>query len=141
MNNISISILGSHEVSVLDHISPGVFDHSLRPDLIREFVSDSRHHLAVALADGKVVGFASALHYVHPDKPSEMWINEVGVAEQYQRKRIGTRLVKALFDHGASLGCGEAWVLADEDNAAARSFYRSLGGSESPAVMYSFRTD
>ncbi len=139
-SNAAVSILRPDDIALLDHVSPDVFDHPLRPELIREFVSDSRHHLAIATANDEVVGFASAIHYVHPDKPSELWINEVGVSQSFQGQGIGTRLMRALFAHGADLGCAEAWVLADEDNAAARSFYESLGGDESAAVMYSFRT-
>ena len=30
----------------------------------------------------QIVGFASAVHYVHPDKPPELWINEMGVVRQ-----------------------------------------------------------
>ena len=54
-----------------------------------EFLADSRHHLAVAVDEGRVVGMASAVHYVHPDKPPELWINEVGVAPTHRGLGIG----------------------------------------------------
>jgi hypothetical protein len=41
----------------------------------------------MATAGDTVVGFASAVHYVHPDKAPELWINEVGVAEPGDRIR------------------------------------------------------
>ena len=47
----------------------------------REILNDPRHRLVVAIDDDAVVGFVSAVLYVHPDKAMpELRINEVGVA-------------------------------------------------------------
>jgi DNA-binding MarR family transcriptional regulator len=100
---IGIRILGPADAAMLDKVAPDVFDHAIDPALMAEFLADPRHHLAVALAGGQVVGMASAVHYVHPDKPPELWINEVGVAPPYQRRGIGRQLLEALFAHGACL--------------------------------------
>lgn len=137
----SITILTAADVHVLENAAPGVFDHSVRPSLAREFLADPRHHIAVAVTDGLVVGFASAVHYVHPDKPTELWINEVGVGDDHRRQGIATRLLKALFEHGREIGCGDAWILTHRSNEAAMGLYDSVGGSEAPeeVVMFSFR--
>jgi len=45
----------------------------------RTSFDDPRHHLVVAV-EHVVVGFCSAVDYIQPDKPPELWINEVGVA-------------------------------------------------------------
>ena len=84
-------------------------------DLVREFLEDRRHHLAVAVDQGHVVGFASAVHYIHPDKDAELWINEVGVAPGHRRGGLGKELLRALFRLGRDLGCREAWVLTERD--------------------------
>lgn len=106
-----IRILGSSDGAVLLHVAPDVFDDHLKPALTAEFLRDPRHHLAVAVEEGMVVGFASGVHYVHPDKPSEMWINEVGVAPTHQGRGLGRAVVRALLEHAKRLGCREAWVL------------------------------
>ena len=93
--NIEIRILASGDEGMLGHVAAGVFDHDVDPDLTAEFLRDPRHHLAVALEGTLVVGFASAVDYVHPDKPRELWINEVGVAPSHQRQGIGRRLLAA----------------------------------------------
>jgi aminoglycoside 6'-N-acetyltransferase I len=124
---VSIRILGRADASVLDRVAPGVFDDAVDPTLTAEFLADPRHHIAVAVHVGEVVGMATAVHYVHPDKPSELWVNEVGVAPAYQRRGIGTRLLEALFEHGRALGCKEAWLGAEEANVAARRLYARLG--------------
>ena len=107
---LEIRVLESSEASVLDDVSPDVFDEAVDPNWTREFFADPRHHLAVAIDDGMVVGMASGVHYVHPDKPPELWINEVGVADSHQKQGIGKRLLAALLDHSKRLGCTHAWV-------------------------------
>ena len=138
-----VTILGSADRMVLDNVAPGVFDNALDPRLVAEFIDDSRHHLAVAIDQGQVVGFASGVHYVHPDKPPELWINEVGVAHSHQGQGIGRAVVRALLQHGERLGCSEAWVLTDRSNQAAMRLYASAGGEEAPdgQVMFTFRLD
>lgn len=136
-----VRVLGPGEAFLLADVEADVFDHQLRAELVREFLEDPRHHLAVALDGDRVVGMASAVHYVHPDKPAELWINEVGVAETARGRGIGSRLVGALLDHGRSMGCREAWVLTEPDNEAARRLYSSRGGTEEEAVLFSFRLE
>jgi ribosomal protein S18 acetylase RimI-like enzyme len=136
--DIEIRILGADDADVLARLAPDVFDDGIDPRWSAEFLADPRHHLAVAIDAGTVVGMASAVHYVHPDKRPELWINEVGVAATHRRRGIGKRLLQALFLRARALGCAEAWVLTDDDNAAARRLYASAGGTESPQVMVSF---
>lgn len=136
-------MLGPYDSDVLGHVAPEVFDNRVRPDLSAEFLADPRHHLAVAVADGLVIGFASAVHYVHPDKQPELWINEVGVAPTHRRRRLGRELIEELLDRAQELGCREAWVLTERGNETASRLYRSAGGVEPDAetVMFSFRLD
>jgi ribosomal protein S18 acetylase RimI-like enzyme len=138
---IDIRVLGPNDEAVLTRVAPGVFDHDVDPALSAEFLRDPRHHLAVALEDGTVVGFASGVHYVHPDKPAELWINEVGVAPTHQRRGLGRQLLGALFARARELGCREAWVLTSPANGSAVRLYESAGGSDmaDPPVMFTFR--
>ena len=121
-------------------VAPGVFDDPLDAGATREFLSDPRHHIAVAVDAGVIVGFASGVHYVHPDKPvPELWINEVGVAAGRQGEGIGKLVVGALLEKARQLGCSEAWVLTDKTNTAAMRLYTSLGGSEErEQLMFKF---
>jgi ribosomal protein S18 acetylase RimI-like enzyme len=141
VSDIAIRVLGPDEASVLDHVAPGVFDNLIDARWTSEFFADARHHLAVALDEATVVGMASAVHYVHPDKPPELWVNEVGVAPTHQGRHIGRRLLRALFERGRELGCCEAWLGTEVSNAAARRLYAALGGTEEPFVLVSFRLD
>jgi ribosomal protein S18 acetylase RimI-like enzyme len=138
---IEVRILRAGDEHVLDDVAAGVFDHRVDDALRAEFLGDPRHHLCVGIEDGAVVGVASAVHYVHPDKPPQLWINEVGVAPSHRGRGIAKTVLRTLLDLGLELGCTEAWVLTDEDNAAARALYRSAAGVESAQIMVSFRLE
>ena len=128
---------------VLGRVAPGVFDNEVDPTLVREFLDDQRHHLVVALSDEWVVGMASAVHYMHPDKPAELWINEIGVAEAYRGQGIGRRLLHALLARGSEVGCRSAWVLTEESNDGAIGLYEGVGGKRAAPdpVMFEFRLE
>jgi ribosomal protein S18 acetylase RimI-like enzyme/SAM-dependent methyltransferase len=134
----AIRLLGPDDAAVLDSVADGVFDFAIDPRWTREFFTDPRHHLAVAIADGTVVGMATAVHYVHPDKPPELWVNEVGVAPPFRGQQIGRRLLAALFARGRALGCTEAWLGTEPDNTAARRMYAAAGGTEQEMVYVTF---
>src|SRR4051812_19786086 len=116
---IEARMLGPGDESVLDRVAPDVLDRGIRPELVREFLADARHHIAVALDGSVVVGMASAVDYIHPDKPRELWINEVGVAASHRRRGVAKELLRVLLDHARRLGCREAWVLTNRSNEAA----------------------
>lgn len=136
---IEIRLLQASDADLFSSIAPGVFDENVSPERVQAFLADDRHHLVVAIDGGEIVGFVSAVDYVHPDKDRELWINEVGVATTHQRRGIGQRMLGAMLDHARAIGCLEAWVLTDDDNVAARKLYSSLGGIDrSSQIMYTF---
>jgi ribosomal protein S18 acetylase RimI-like enzyme len=136
----TIKVLTSSDLPLLLHPADAVFDNPVDETFAREFLNDPRHHIVVALVDGIVIGFASAVHYIHPDKPPELWINEVGVADAYQGQGVGKAIMKEMLELGKRIGCVNAWVLTDRNNAAANRLYKSVGGkaAEEDTVMYEF---
>ncbi len=138
---VEVRVLGPADGAVLDAVAADVFDAPVDPRRRDEFMRDPRHHLAVAVSRGVVVGMASGVHYVHPDKPPELWVNEVAVAPAFQRRGVATALLEALFAHARTLGCAEAWVLTDRSNGTAQALYAQAGGArvEDGPVMFTFR--
>jgi ribosomal protein S18 acetylase RimI-like enzyme len=134
-------MLGPGDERVLEAVAPDVFDNEIDARAAREFLGDPRHRLAVALDGTMVVGFVSAVVYVHPDKPApELWINEVGVASSHHRRGIARRLVEATLEDARAAGCSEAWVITDQTNDAAMQLYAANGGEPSDGhVMFTFR--
>jgi ribosomal protein S18 acetylase RimI-like enzyme len=137
---IEIRVLGPADTQLVARVADGVFDQAPRSELTAEFLADSRHHLAAAIDDGRIVGMVSALHYVHPDKPVELWINEIGVAPGYRRRGVGRDLLEAMLAHGKRLGCKVAWVLTESANTPAVRLYAASGGvrAKKSAVMFEF---
>ena len=132
--------LTAEDSSILMNPAEGLFDYAVQPQLAAEFLNDPRHHLVAAIDDSKVVGFVSAVHYVHPDKATELWINEVAVAPAHRERGIGRQMLDTMLAHGRALGCTCAWVLTDCANAPAMRLYASAGGVENPtpAIMFEF---
>lgn len=137
----AVRILGPTEHAILENVAPDVFDDVPRPELAREFLRDPRHHLAVAISEhGLVVGMASGVHYVHPDKDPQMFINEVGVSAAYEGQGLGKRLLAALLQRASELGCTEAWAATEPENQRAQALYVKAGGvrDQPPFVMFTF---
>jgi ribosomal protein S18 acetylase RimI-like enzyme len=136
-----IRILRRGDEAVLDHVAPEVFDDPVDRVRTTVFLGDPRHHLAVAIDGGVVVGFASAVHYVHPDKVApELWINEVGVTSTHRGRGLARRILRALFEVGRACGCRQAWVGTTRSNPAAMRLYAALDGKEDAGdlVMFTF---
>src|SRR4051812_8004621 len=142
MTDIEVRLLGSGEAAVLDRVAPDVFDHAVDPRWTGEFFADPRHHLVVALEGDVVVGMVSAVNYVHPDKPPQLFINEVAVAPSHHGRGIGRRMMDCIVELARKLECTEAWVLTDGENGAARRLYESAGGKTPPdeCIMYTIPT-
>jgi ribosomal protein S18 acetylase RimI-like enzyme len=138
---IEIRALKPGDEAVLARVADDVFDHDVDPGAAARYLADPRHHIAVAIDEGVVVGFASGVHYFHPDKPvPELFVNEVGVAPSHHQRGLGKAVVTALLEVGRALGCSQAWVLTDRENTAAMRLYAASGGAESPEgqVMFEF---
>lgn len=142
MPAIAIRVLRRGDEAVLASVAPDTFDDPIDPASAAAFLADPHHHLVVALERGTVVGFVSAVHYLHPDKPRpELWINEVGISPAHQGRGLGKQVLAAVLDLGCELGCTEAWVLTDRRNRPAMKLYAGQGGVEYPddMVMFTFR--
>ena|SRR5688572_32427946 len=138
---LKIKLLDPADSHFLNNVAPDVFDDPIVESSAQEFLNDPRHRLIVALDNNMVVGFVSAVVYLHPDKPApELWINEIGVAPTHQRQGIGKALLQALLGEGKQSGCTEAWVLTDRANIPAMSMYKSAGGVETlpDSTMFTF---
>ena len=93
----------------------------------------------VALSGHEVVGGLTAhtLPMTRAER-SEMFIYDVAVRPDYQRQGVGRRLMAAVRDVASDQGIDDVFVAADEDDAHALDFYRSLGGSPSMSAIFTF---
>ncbi|CCV04413.1 Aminoglycoside 6'-N-acetyltransferase [Mesorhizobium metallidurans STM 2683] len=127
--------------ALVKRLAEDVFDEPVRPDRLAAYLASAGHLMIVALADGVIVGQCAAVIHRHPDKATELYIDEVGVAPAFQRQGIGRKMLDAIFALGRELGCEEAWVGTEPDNGPARALYESRKEPHGPAedfVMYAY---
>jgi aminoglycoside 6'-N-acetyltransferase I len=98
------------DAAVLERVAEGVFDERVDAKRLAAYLAEPGHHMIVAIRGGEVVGQAAAVIHRHPDKPTELYVDEVGVAPALQRQGIAKRMLEAMFALGRELGCEEAWV-------------------------------
>lgn len=139
--SIQIRIASPADEPLFDTALPGVFDNAVRPDALRAFLASPAHHIAIALEDKSIVGMVSANEYLHPDKPTQVWINEVAVAPTHRRRAIGKRLLDAMLRHLRERGFDRAWLATEHDNSPARALFRAPPGVNETEGVVLFEYD
>ena len=105
------------------------FDNNVLPGETTRFLDDERHVLMLGYVADRPAGFVSAVEVFHPDKQSELFLNEIGVMQRDRRRGVARALIEELRKVGRELGCANMWVLTDEANTAAMNLYASTGGT------------
>jgi aminoglycoside 3-N-acetyltransferase I len=108
-----------------------LFDSPPLAAATEKFLAAPGHHLLFAYDDGgRAVGMISGVEMTHPDKGTEMFIYELGVAPAARLQGVGSGLVAALAEIARASGCYGMWVGTETDNEAALATYRRAGASE-----------
>ncbi len=97
----------------------GWSNYTERPDMLKAAYESSLCVLAAYVGD-RVVGVIRAVG----DKASILYVQDIIVLPEYQRRGIGTRMVKKLFELYSD--CYQKVLLTDSVGAT-ESFYRSVG--------------
>lgn len=124
--------------SVLDRVAIDVFDEPVDPARVVAYLAAPGHLMVLAVSNGEVVGQARGMIHRHPDKKTELYVDNLGVTPARRRERLATRLLDDLVAWGRSLGCEEAWVGTEPDNGPARALYERRGAAAEPFVMYAY---
>lgn len=93
----------------------------------------------VAVADEKVIGGLTA--FVLPSvyfAAAEVYVYDLAVKAEHQRKGIGTQLIAELKNYCATLGHKEIFVQADREDQHAVDFYRKTGGLPEDVIHFSY---
>jgi ribosomal protein S18 acetylase RimI-like enzyme len=143
VSEIEFRLLGPGDSNLFDRVAGEVLDEPVNATKLAAYLSQAGHHMIVAMHDGVAVGQVAAVVHRHPDKPTELYIDEVGVAADYRRQGIARRMLELMLAHGKAIGCEEAWVGTEPDNLPARGLYerrRQSGDAEAePFVMYVYQ--
>jgi ribosomal protein S18 acetylase RimI-like enzyme len=135
---VLIRDLSSGDVSAV--VAAGhLFDADVDADATRRFLDDDGHHLLVAYEGDEAIGFVSGVEMTHPDKGTEMFLYELGVAERFRGHGVARALVAELAGVARAAGCYGMWVLTDVDNEAARRTYATADAEATPGqIMFSW---
>lgn len=134
--------VGPDEARLLDRVAEDVFDEAIAPPRVAAYLAQPGHLMVVAVAGGgEVVGQARGIVHRHPDLPTELYIDNLGVTPARRREGLATRMLDELVAWGRELGCEEAWVGTETDNDAARALYAGRGAEAETFVMYVYGLD
>jgi aminoglycoside 6'-N-acetyltransferase I len=136
---VEIRRLRRGDEALFDRVAEDVFDEPIDRARLAAYLAEPGHHMIVALRDGEVVGQVAAVIHRHPDKPTELYIDEVGVTPALHRRGIARRMLDAMFALGKELGCEEAWVGTEPDNVPARRLYESRLATAETFAMYVYK--
>lgn len=93
----------------------------------------------VAIIDNKVVGGLTA--HILPSTyfpSSEVYIYDLAVQTEFQRRGIGRQLINSLKEYCSSLRLKEVFVQADLEDQHALDFYQATGGIAESVVHFSY---
>ena len=136
---IVVKRVTADDVGFFANIAADVFDEPVHPERLSAYLTGRGHIMVLALDDDLIVGQCAGVVHHHPDKVTELYVDEVGTATVYLRQGIASAMLTELFAWGRELGCAEAWLGTEIDNDAANGLYRRFGGDEDTIKYYEFR--
>lgn len=124
------------DIPSLGPVAEEVFDNPLQPARLAQFLAGAERALFVAEADGAIVAQCTAYVMPRPDKPTSLYIDELGTTPALRRRGLAAALIDAALRWGRECGCAGAWIATEPDNEPARTLYRRLAGDPIDAVVY-----
>jgi ribosomal protein S18 acetylase RimI-like enzyme len=109
-------------------------------DYLQKLLTNENIIFYTAIFDNLIVGGLTA--HILPSTyfpSSEIYIYDLAVDTQFQRKGIGSQLITSLKDYCAKLGMKEIFVQADIEDQYAVDFYESTGGKAERVIHFSYK--
>src|SRR5262245_57478217 len=97
---IEIRRITRASIALLETIAADVFDLPVDPARLAKYVDAPGHFMLVAMDGRQVVGQIAAVMHHHPDKPTELYLDEIGVSPAWQRQGIARRMLDAMQELG-----------------------------------------
>ena len=128
--------ISAANAGLLDRVAPGTFDHALDPERLARYLANPNNWMCVAMADGVVVSMGMCVVHDHPDKPTELFLDEIGTGEEWRRQGAARCVMKKIFERADEHGIEEIWLGTEPDNIAARALYEGTGAKPEDALIY-----
>ncbi|TDH24275.1 GNAT family N-acetyltransferase [Segetibacter sp. 3557_3] len=106
---------------------------------LQQLLSREDFLVFVAMDHGEVIGGLTAytLNQYYSTAPL-VYIFDLAVSTQFQRRGIGHALIKFINDYCTSIGAEEVFVQADQADDYALDFYRATGGTPEQVVHFTY---
>lgn len=131
-----IEWIDAKNAALLEKIAAGVFDEPIRQDRLATYLANPANWMALAISDTLVVGQCMCVVHHHPDKATELFLDEIGTGDEWRRKGIARSLMNAVFERADEEGIEEIWLGTEPDNVPARRLYESTGAKGEDAIIY-----
>lgn len=106
---------------------------------IRSLIAKPDFICFVAFIGDEVVGGLTGYELLMYDQEgSSMYLYDLAVDKNYQRRGIGSNLVGELMEYCRSKDIKDLFVQADVEDQHAVEFYNKIGGDDSETVQFSF---
>lgn len=136
MSTFRIARIDPASAQLLDHVAHGVFNDPVDPARLATYLAQSGTMLVVATDGGVVVGQAKAAIHYHPDKATDLYLDELRVAPDHQRRGIARALLGEVERWAAERGCVDAWLATAMDNRGAQRLYSGFAQSKRALIYY-----
>jgi ribosomal protein S18 acetylase RimI-like enzyme len=133
--SIEIRRITPHDTALFQQIAEDVFDEPIVPERLAAYLKNPANLMVLAVINGEVVGQVAAVLLHHPDKPTGLYIDEVGVSPRFQRQGIAKQMMQEMLVWGRELGCEDVWLGTEPENAPAQALYAKFAEAE-PIVIY-----
>ena len=134
--SVTVRRLQPGDEALFQSIAPEVFDEPIHAGRMHDYLRTPGHLMVLAFDGDLVVGQCAGVLHRHPDKTTELYIDEVGTASTHLRQGIATLMMDELFAWGRELGCEEAWLGTETDNEPAKALYRRYKPAEDNVIQY-----
>jgi aminoglycoside 6'-N-acetyltransferase I len=121
---LSIVWIDQSNRDLLNSVADGVFDEPIRQDRLSVYLQNPSNWMAVALMGDKVVGQCMCVVHHHPDKETELYLDEIGSGDDWLRKGVASALMQAVFARADEAGIEEIWLGTEADNVPAQRLYK-----------------
>jgi len=128
--------IGANNADLLTNVAEGVFDHAIDRDRLKAYLANELNWMCIATHGETVVGMCMSVIHLHPDKPTELFLDEIGTGDDWRRRGIARSLMRMVFDRADAEGIDEIWLGTEPDNVPARGLYEGTGAKAEPAMIY-----
>ncbi|MEM1051600.1 MAG: GNAT family N-acetyltransferase [Pseudomonadota bacterium] len=130
--------ISASNADLLGNVAAGVFDYAIDQTRLTAYLAQPVNWLCVAVYKGLVIGMAMAVVHNHPDKPTELFLDEIGTGDDWRRNGIARFMIQAVFERADAEGIEQIWLGTEPDNEAANGLYQGFKHERENAVIYYF---